>query len=219
MVVHVYRRCLFSSHLNEVYVATDSEEIRDVVESYGGRVLMTSPEHENGTERIAEAAQELDSDIVVNVFGDEALVNPDHIDKVVEALYEDLSVQVAILVNPFSRRDSPSDIKVVLNACGNVMYFSRADIPSSARTPDAPMLKAYHILPFRRSFLLDYATWPAGVLESIEYHEHLRILERGHTIRAVEVESVAVSVDTESDLEYVREKMLSDSLFTRYREM
>ena len=79
------------------------------------------------------------------------------------------------------------------------------------------MLKAYHIVPFRREFLLDYATWPPGRLEQIEYHEHLRILERGHSIRAVHVESSAVSVDTVDDLEHVRRLMRDDPLLPRYR--
>ncbi|MED6327901.1 MAG: 3-deoxy-manno-octulosonate cytidylyltransferase [Actinomycetota bacterium] len=218
MVVHVYRRCLMADRLDDVVVATDSDEIRTVVEAHGGRVVMTRSDHDNGTERIAEAAESLDSEVVVNVFGDEALVNPASIDAVVAAVQDDPDVQVAILVNPFAKRNSPSDVKVVLDDHDNVLYLSRSDIPSDARTPDAPMLKAYHILPFRREFLLDYATWPPGRLEQVEYHEHLRILERGHAIRAVYVESSAVSVDTPEDLEYVRGLMLEDPLFPRYRE-
>ena len=218
MVVHVYRRCLLADRLDDVVVATDSDEIRAVVEAHGGRVLMTRSEHDNGTERIAEAAESLDSEVVVNVFGDEALVNPASIDAVVAAVQDDPAVQVAILVNPFTKRNSPSDIKVVLDEHDNVLYLSRSDIPSDARTPDAPMLKAYHILPFRRKFLLEYATWPPGRLEQVEYHEHLRILERGHAIRAVRVESSAVSVDTPEDLEYVRGLMLEDPLFPCYRD-
>ena len=98
------------------------------------------------------------------------------------------------------------------------MYLSRADIPSSARTPNPSMYKAYHILPFRKSFLLGYATWPEGKLEQIEYHEHLRILEKGYRIRAVEVSSSAVSVDTQEDLRFVREKMLDDPYFNEYKK-
>jgi len=219
MVVHVFRRCLLAKRLDAVYVATDSSEIAEVVSSYGGKVIMTSDSHANGTERIAEAARQIDAEIVVNVFGDEALVNPTSIDKVVSVLHEDPSVQVAILVNPFSRRNSPSDIKAVVDEQHNVMYFSRSDIPSDSRSPGAPMLKAYHILPFRKAFLLDYSTWDHGTLEQIEYHEHLRILERGHAIRAVEVESSAISVDTPEDLELVREQMKSDSVFSQYVDL
>ena len=218
MVVHVYRRCLLADRLDDVVVATDSEEIRSVVEAHGGSAVMTRSDHANGTERIAEAAESLESEIVVNVFGDEALVMPDSIDAVVAALHDDASVNVGILVNPFTRRNSPDDIKVVLDDRGDVMYLSRSDIPSNARTADAPMLKAYHIVPFRRKFLLEYATWPAGRLETVEFHEHLRILERGHSIRAVKVESSAVSVDTLDDLEYVRRLMVSDPIFEQYKD-
>jgi len=98
------------------------------------------------------------------------------------------------------------------------MYLSRTYIPSSARTSDPSMYKAYHILPFRKSFLLKYATWPEGKLEQIEFHEHLRILEKGYPIRAVEVASSAVSVDTLEDLRFVREKMLDDPFFCAYKD-
>ncbi len=96
------------------------------------------------------------------------------------------------------------------------MYFSRADIPSNARVENPPMLKAYHIVPFRKNFLLQYAQWEKGTIEKIEFNEYLRILERGHRIRAVHVESDAVSVDTADDLEYVRQKMITDQWFPQY---
>ena len=218
MILHIYQRCLLASKIDDVYVATDNHQIAEVVKSGGGKVLMTRSDHKNGTERIAEAAEQIDCDIIVNVFGDEALVNPQHIDAVVSALLEDARVNVAILVNPYQKQNSPSDIKAVVNENMDVMYLSRADIPSSARTPNPPMYKAYHILPFRKSFLLKYAKWPEGKLEQIEYHEHLRILEKGYRIRAVEVESDAVSVDTQEDLQFVREKMLDDPFFNEYKD-
>lgn len=217
MIVHVYRRCMLAKHLDEVYVATDNEEIREAVENQGGRVVMTSTTHETGTDRIAEAARKLDAEVVVNIQGDEALVSPEYIDRVVEALYCDPSLDVAILVNPFYKRNSPSDIKVVLNEQGDVMYFSRTDIPSDARTSNPQLLKAYHIVPFRKEFLLRYASWEKGSLEKIEFNEYLRILEKGYRIRAVRVESDALSVDTPEDLEYVRSKMPSDPFYPRYR--
>lgn len=217
MIVHVYRRCKLTTTLDDVYVATDSEEIMRVVEAHGGKVVMTAKSHETGTDRIAEAASGMDVDIVVNVQGDEALVNPAHIDAVVAAVRDDPTVNVGILVNSYSKRHSPSDIKAVLNEKNDVMYISRSDIPSDDRTPGAPMLKAYHILPFRRDFLLKYASWDKGRLERIEFNEYLRILEKGYAIRAVQVESDAVSVDTQADLDFVRHRMPSDPLFPLYR--
>ena len=97
MIVHVFKRCEFAESLDEVFVATDNDEIRQVVEQYGGKVIMTSSHHENGTERIVEAANNIDADIVVNVQGDEALVNPTYIDKAVDALYETPDLNVSIL--------------------------------------------------------------------------------------------------------------------------
>ena len=216
MIVHVFKRCEFSESLDEVFVATDNDRIRQVVEQYGGKVIMTSSHHENGTERIVEAANNIDADIVVNVQGDEALVNPNYIDKAVDALYENPDLNVSILVNPYEKRLSSSDIKVVLNEYDDVMYFSRADIPSDARVDCPPLLKAYHIVPFRKDFLLRYVSWEKGKLERIEYNEYLRILEKGYKIRAVRVESDAVSVDTKEDLKFVREVMPSDPIFNKY---
>ena len=218
MIEHVRRRAHLCNGFSKIIVATCDKEIKDTVESYGGMVIMTSKKHIMASDRVAEAAEQIDCEIVVNVFGDEALVNPQHIDAVVSALLEDSSVNVAILVNPYKKKNSSSDIKAVVNENMDVMYLSRADIPSSARTPDPPMYKAYHILPFRKSFLHKYATWPEGKLEQIEYHEHLRILEKGFRIRAVEVSSSAVSVDTQEDLQFVREKMLDDPYFKEYKD-
>ena len=216
MIVHVFKRCLFSKKLDEVYVATDSIEIKEVVESFGGKVIMTSSEHETGTDRIAEAAQTIAADIIVNVQGDEALVNPQYIDKVVSALQESPQTNVAILVNPFNKRNSPSDIKVVLNENNEIMYLSRADIPSDARVENPALLKAYHIVPFRKDFLLQYSKWEKSKLEQIEFNEYLRILEKGYTIKAVHVDSDSISVDTAEDLDYVIDKMKGDKLMPGY---
>jgi len=218
MILHVYKRCMLSNSLDEVYVATDNLKIKDVVESYGGRVIMTSSLHKTGTDRIAEAAETIDADIIVNVQGDEALLNPNYIDKVVLALHDNPDINISILVNSFNKRNSPSDIKVVLNENDEIMYFSRTDIPSYARDNNHRMLKAYHVAPFRKDFLLEYSKWKESYLEKIEFNEYLRILEKGHKIKAVHVESDAVSVDTDIDLEYVRGKMISDRFFPLYSE-
>ena len=216
MIVHVFKRCLLAKTLDEVYVATDNIKIKDAVESHGGKVIMTSVKHETGTDRIAEAAQNIKADIIVNVQGDEALVNPEYIDKVVNSLVNSSGADVAILVNPFSKKRSPSDIKVVLNENDGVMYLSRADIPSDARVDNTKMLKAYHIVPFRKDFLLKYARWKKTELEKIEFNEYLRILEKGYKIQAVRVESDAISVDTKQDLELVRYKMKTDEVSQLY---
>jgi len=218
MIIHVYRRCLLASKLDEVYVATDSSEIKESVERYGGKVIMTSSSHQTGTDRIAEAALNIDAEIIVNIQGDEALVNPLYIDKVVIELETNPNIDVGILVNPYSKKNSPSDIKVVLDNNNDVLYLSRSDIPSNSRKQDTSMLKAYHIVPFRKKFLLQFTKLKKGNLEQIEFNEYLRILEHGYKIRAVHVESDAVSVDTSEDLEFVRAEMPNDKWFLHYKE-
>lgn len=218
MIMHVYFRCLLAKKLDDVFVVTDSDQIAAEVKSYGGKVIMTGSHHQTGTDRLAEAASKIECDIIVNIQGDEALVDPNHIDIVVDALWKDTSVNVGILINPFQKYNSPSDIKVVINENKDVMYLSREDIPSKSRTENPIMYKAYHIIPFRKAFLLKYASWPKGKLEQIEFNEYLRILEKGYTIRTAEVESSAVSVDTIDDLEYVRERMPTDLFLPLYKD-
>ena len=217
MFIHVYRRCQLAKKLDRVIVATDSEGIMKAAAQHGCEAIMTQEHHQTGTDRIAEVAAKIDCDIVVNIQGDEALVNPRYIDQAIATLEENKEMQIALLVNPFNKQNSPSDIKVVINEQNEIMYMSRADIPSDARTPNPPLLKAYHIVPFRKSFLLKYASWGKGKLEQIEFNEYLRILEKGHKIKAVLVESDAVSVDTIQDLEYVRSKMPDDPFYRKYK--
>jgi 3-deoxy-manno-octulosonate cytidylyltransferase (CMP-KDO synthetase) len=217
MIIHVYRRTLLAKNLDEVYIATDSEEICAAVKEFGGKAILTRKEHQTGTDRIAEAAEKLDADIIVNVQGDEALIDPAHIDSVISALKQDASLNVAICVTPFNQYGEGAVIKTVLNEKDEVMYFSRTDIPSNVRTPNPPMLKACHVVPFRKPFLLQYAKWSKGKLETIEFNEYLRILEKGHRIKAVHVDHAPVSVDTPKDLEHVRGLMLKDPFFPQYK--
>ncbi len=215
MVIHVYKRSLLAKSLDDVYVVTDSSEIKSIVEDYGGKVLMTRSEHETGTDRIAEAAENLDCDIVVNIQGDEALLRPEDIDKVVDLLLKDESINIAMLAIPFQKYNSPSDIKIVLDENDYIMYFSRADIPSDARTENPPLTKAYHIVPFKKEFLMKFSSWGKSALEKIEYIEYMRVLEKGYKIKVYHVNDNAISVDTKEDLEYVRSAMKTDKFFPK----
>lgn len=218
MILHVLERCLLAKKLDDVYVATDSEKIKEVVENAGGKVLMTSSSHQTGTDRISEAANLIDCDVVINIQGDEALLNPEHIDLIVENFPKTMDdCPVGILVTKFQKFNSPSDIKAVLNRKNEVMYFSRSDLPSAARVEVNEMWKAYHIVPFRKDFLLEYPKLERTELELIEYNEYLRILEHGHKIKSFAVDSDCLSVDTEFDLEYVINKMPTDPYFLKYK--
>ena len=216
MVVHTCKRAQLASTLDEVYLATDSNRIRRVAEEYGINVIMTRADHSTGTDRLAEAIDQVDSDIVVNIQGDEPLLNPDHIDRIVTAMTDDASVKVVLGVTPCSSRNRASDIKAVLDLQGNVLYCSRNDLPSDHRAPVGTFLKMCFLVAFRTPFLRQFASWPPTPLERIEYNEYLRILEHGENIRAIHLEDAKASVDTLDDLERARTLMAIDSLSHAY---
>lgn len=216
MIIHTLKRTQMAKRLDEVYVVTDSKVVKSLVESHGGKVIMTSSEHQTGTDRLAEAALTIDADFVVNIQGDEALVDPDHIDAGIEGLLAS-NAEVSLLVTPFSKKHSSGDIKAVVNLKNEIMYISRNDLPSDARVEVKTMLKAYHVVSFKKDFLLAYSKMEQTPLEKIEFNEYLRILENGYKIQAVHVDSAAISVDTHEDLEYVRSLMAVDSLYNKYR--
>jgi len=217
MIVHVYKRACLAAGVAEVVVATDSVEILDVVEQYGGKAILTASTHQNGTERLAEAVEKIDCEYVVLVNGDEALVNPEYILQSLEALMQADNCVASILANQYFKEDTPSDFKLALNCKNEVMYISRGDIPCTARNPAPYRYKAYHVMAFKKAFLSVYAQMEKTPLERIEDHEHLRILENGYKIQARIVESSAISVDTLDDLAFVREQMLGDRFFAMYK--
>ena len=216
MVIHTLKRTQMAKTLDEVYVVTDSEVIKALVESHQGQVIMTSKVHQTGSDRLAEAAEHIEADIIVNIQGDEALVDPEHIDVGVRGLVNS-KAEISILLTQFSKKQSYDDIKAVVNLKNEIMYFSRNDIPSESRSPVEYSLKAYHVISFRKDFLIKYSKLERTPLEKIEYNEYLRVLESGYAIQGVIVESDTVSVDTDEDLKYVRKLMSADELFEVYK--
>jgi len=212
MVIHTCKRSKLAKSLEEVYLVTDSEEIRRAGEKYGIKVIMTGCQHKSGSDRIAEACQTIESDIVVNIQGDEPLVDPNHIDAIVKPLIADATLKIAVGVTKYNKKNRPSDIKAVLDLAGNIMYCSRTDLPSDARKPVSELLKMCFIVPFRKDFILQYASWNPTPLEGIEYNEYLRVLEHGVKMRAVEINDAKISVDTPEDLEIVRDIMQKDKI-------
>ena len=216
MFVHTCKRAQLAKSLDDVYLATDSEKIKNIAESYDIKVLMTGSHHKTGSDRLAEACQGVDCEIVVNVQADEPLVKPEHIDAIVKPLLEDRELQISVGVTPYKNKENDSDIKAVLDLEDNIMYCSRNDLPSDVRTTVDVMLKMCFIVPFRKEFLIKFASWPSTPLENIEYNEYLRVLEHGVKIRAVKIEDAKISVDTPDDLEEVRRLMKTDDLKAEY---
>ncbi len=216
MFVHTCKRAQLAKSLDDVYLATDSEKIKEIAEAYNIKVIMTGSHHKTGSDRLAEACQGVDCEIVVNIQADEPLVMPEHIDSIVFPLLEDRNLQIAVGVTSYTKKGRDSDIKAVLDLENNIMYCSRNDLPSDVRTSVDVMLKMCFIVPFRKEFLIQYASWPSTPLENIEYNEYLRVLEHGVKIRAVKIENAKISVDTYEDLQIVKEMMKKDTLKLKY---
>ena len=216
MANHTCRRAKLSKSLDDVYLVTDSEEIRKAGEKHNIAVIMTGKHHKTGSDRLAEACQGVECDIVVNVQGDEPLVNPRHIDEIVAPLIKDPKLQIAVGVTRYNEKARTSDIKAVLDLKSNVLYCSRSDLPSDARVLVKEQLKMCFIVPFRKGFLLQYASWSPTPLESIEFNEYLRVIEHGIKMRAVLIDDAKISVDTPDDLKIVKELMKKDKIRKQY---
>lgn len=220
MVEHVYRRTEMCGLIDMTYVATPDVEIRDEVKAFGGEVIMTGP-HRRAIDRVAEASESLDADIVVVVQGDEPLVYPDMIGAAVKAVIENDDVGVSTMVKEIVSEtifEDPNFPKVVVDGDWNVLYFSREPIPNRHdRTFDE--LTAYKhlaVIPFTDEFLTEFTNLKQTPLEQAESIDLIRALEHGYDIRAVEVERDVYQVDTPEDHEVVNEIMVNDDLFETY---
>ena len=208
MIEHVYRRASAAAAVSSVLVATDDERIRDAVRAFGGRVCMTSPAHPSGTDRLAEVAAGLSCDIVVNVQGDEPLLEPAMIDEAVGPMRADPAIAMSTLrrrIDDPAELHSPNVTKVVVDRDGYALYFSRAAIPFVRDgAPAAPAWRHIGLYVYRRDTLLRLARLAPTALERSEALEQLRALEHGIRILAVETQHDSIGVDTAEDLERVR---------------
>jgi 3-deoxy-manno-octulosonate cytidylyltransferase (CMP-KDO synthetase) len=208
MLQHVWERASQARYLTSLVIATDDERIRDAAESFRARVMMTRSDHASGTDRAAEAASASQARIVVNIQGDEPMLDPAAIDAAVLGLLEDDDVPMSTLkkrIEDTAEIADPNVVKVVTDHHGNALYFSRSPIPyvREAGQPDAAARVAYckHIglYVYRRDFLLGYSDLPVGPLEQAERLEQLRALENGFKIRVIETEYESLGVDTPED--------------------
>jgi 3-deoxy-manno-octulosonate cytidylyltransferase (CMP-KDO synthetase) len=214
MIQHVYQRAAQAATLVRLVVATDDRRIQKAVAQFGGESLMTSREHPSGTDRVAEAAGLLmleDDAIVVNIQGDEPLLRAEMIDSLVRNLQEDINVPMATLAYPQTAKDDftdPGVIKVVLDAKGRALYFSRSPIPfvRDSSSP-SPYYKHLGFYGYRHSFLQEFTRLSPGVLENLEKLEQLRALEHGFSISVVISPFDSISVDTPEDLARIRKVM------------
>lgn len=207
MIEHVYRRASAASLVSTVLVATDDSRIADAVDAFGGTAVMTSQDHLTGTDRLAEVAQFLQCDIVVNVQGDEPLLDPAAVDAAIAACLNDSSVVLSTLRTPLAESDAsnPNVVKVVIDLRGDALYFTRASVPYVR--PGHAQAQAWRHLGlyvYRRATLCALARLYPTPLEQAEGLEQLRALEHGFRLRTVETLAASPSVDTPADLDRVR---------------
>jgi 3-deoxy-manno-octulosonate cytidylyltransferase (CMP-KDO synthetase) len=208
MLEHVFERTTQARYLTSVIIATDDERIADAARSFGAPVRMTRADHLSGTDRVAEVASADTAELIVNIQGDEPLIDPAAIDAAILPLLHDDDIEMGTLkkrIEDPREIGDPNVVKVVTDRSGNAIYFSRSTIPYSGTGFSLPGVHYKHIglYVYRRDFLLGYSDLPVGPLERAERLEQLRALENGCSIRVVETEYESLGVDTPQDLERV----------------
>ncbi len=217
MFAHVYFRSKLSK-LDDVYVCTDSSEIEMVAKSLGIKCLMTSKNHKNGTERCAEAAEKLDlalSDIVIDIQGDEPMVNPDHINALIQAFISK-GCEIMVPYLNFEEINNPNIVKILSTIENKILYMSRSDIPNFFRNNE-PLKKHLSIIAFTKSSIMSFCSKKPSKYEKMEGIELLRAIENGMDIQTFELEGETKAVDTYEDLKYVRTEMEYDPILKLYR--
>ena len=206
MIVRVWRQTRLARSLARVIVATDDERIARAIRAAGGEAEMTASSHQSGTDRIAEVAGRIEAEIYLNVQGDQPFIAAADLDALVAPMREDPGLAMATLATPITDREewlNPNKVKVVGDARGDAIYFSRSPRPYVRDGGGVPAVALRHIgvYGYRRDFLLRFAGLEPGVLEQIEKLEQLRALERGYRIRVVASVAPSLEVDTPADLE------------------
>lgn len=221
MIQRVVEQAGKAKCVSEIVVATDDSRIMDFVKEKGGTAIMTSADHESGTDRVAEVARERDCDIVVNVQGDEPLIPPQNIDQVVRPLIEDSSISVAslrILIRDTNDLLNKNITKVVVDKFDSALYFSKAPIPwdreswsesidANSNLSSSIWFKHIGLYAYRKQFLMEYSSLPVSPLEKMEKLEQLRVLENGFQIKVVETQLDSIGVDTREDIDIIEKQL------------
>lgn len=206
MIEWVYKRAK-KSNLDALIVATDDKRIYDEVMKFGGKAIMTSENHQNGTSRIAEVCEKIqDYDIIINIQGDEPLIKIEMINSLIQSFRENPGLVMATLkhkLNEMSEIENPNNVKVVCDKNEYAIYFSRSVIPYPRKNENLSYFKHIGIYGYKRDFILEYSKMPSTPLEEAESLEQLRVLENGYKIKVLETPYSLIGVDTEENLQEV----------------
>ena len=208
MIQHVYERSAQATIPQQVVVATDDEKVFQAVQQFGGKVVMTSSEHQTGTDRLAEVASKYaEVDVIINVQGDEPLIDPKVIDELAQEFLNDTALQMASVMSIMDTEDyqNPNAVKVVTDINNNALYFSRSLLPYPRVEGKANVYKHIGIYAYKKDFLLKFAKLEPTPLEQSESLEQLRALENGYKIKMIKTKSKFIGVDSIEDLQTVNE--------------
>jgi 3-deoxy-manno-octulosonate cytidylyltransferase (CMP-KDO synthetase) len=221
LLQHVWKRCRKAKNLRSVVIATEDMRVAEAAFGWGAEVALTSPRHQSGTDRVAEVARNAKQfAFVVNIQGDEPLIDPHLIDRLVEKLRSDRQIDIVTAAHPFenpAEASSPHQVKVVVDAGGYALYFSRAAIPYPRNPSNLKYLRHQGIYGFRRDALLQFVKWKRGPLERAESLEQLRALENGVSVHVLLTRHGSPGVDTPADAEALERKLARAQGRTRSR--
>ena len=210
VIMRTYEAAVNTNLFDDVFVVTDSDLIFNEIVSQGGKAIMSIKEHESGSDRIAEAVENLDVDVVVNVQGDEPFINKEPLEKVIEVFKKDVDQKVDLAslmreITDWEAIENPNNVKVIVDQNGMALYFSRSVIPyPREKNVGVRYFQHIGIYAFRKQALLDFYHLPMKSLEASEKLEQLRYLEYGKKIKMVETNHVGIGIDTPEDLEKAR---------------
>ena len=217
MIEHVVRRTLLAKRVNQVYLATCDQEISDFAKKIGVEAIMTSERHTRGTDRVAEAARFVKADIVINIQGDEPLVDPDDLDAAIASLENNHQAQCSNLITPILDEMSfrnKNVVKATLDLNGKILYFSRCAIPHTTSGVPEVAYRQIGIYLFRSEFLQKFTQWPESPLEKIESVDMLRIIENGHAIYS-HISKNMIGVDIPEDVAHVEIALMKDPIHSK----
>ena len=215
MIQHVFERVKMCRSVDQILIACDDARVLKAAMGFGAQAIMTSAHHASGTDRIAEAVQKIKADIVVNIQGDEPLIDPKVIDDLVKALQSDSSCSMATVIKPIENKEdlnNPHVVKVVIDKDQNALYFSRSPIPYNRDGQDIRFYKHLGIYAYRRDFLLTLTKLSKSFLEEAEQLEQLRALEGGYKIKTITTDTETIAVDTKEDIKKVEAFLANHSL-------
>jgi 3-deoxy-manno-octulosonate cytidylyltransferase (CMP-KDO synthetase) len=205
MIQWVYERVSQSKTLDELFVAVDDPRVQSKVEGFGGKAIMTAAHHKSGTDRIAAVVENMEADIIVNIQGDQPLIDPNMIDEAVGPMIDNQEIRMSTLKREIGKDefDDPGVVKVVVDEKDFALYFSRSLIPYPRDDENLRVYEHVGLYVYRKDFLLEISKMPQGYLEKIESLEQLRVMEKGYKILVVETKMdrvAGISVDTPEDL-------------------